>query len=105
MNKDRRKKLDALQDRITAAKAGAEALAAVVAEIREEIETLRDEEQDSFDNLPEGLQQGEKGQAMEDAVNAMDDAMSELESFGDDIDVDHLESAFSRVEDAKGMAE
>ena len=46
---------------------------------------VRDEEQESFDNLPEGFQQGERGQAMEQAAGMLDDAVSALEQAGDDL--------------------
>lgn len=41
-------------------------------ELRERIELLQDEEQECFENLPEGLQQSENGQAMELAIERME---------------------------------
>lgn len=49
-------------------------------ELREEIEALRDEEQEAFDNLPESLQEGERGEAMNEAIENLDSA---AEGFGD----------------------
>ena len=45
---------------------------------------LKEEVQSAFENMPEGLQQGEQGQKLEEAGNALDsvgieDAMSALE--------------------------
>jgi hypothetical protein len=65
MNKDRRKALSAIE--------------AILAEAREQIEAIRDEEQDYYDNMPESFQDGEKGQAAEAAVSAMEDAISSIE--------------------------
>jgi hypothetical protein len=59
-------------------------------EIKDEIENLQSEEQDKFDNMPEGLQQSDNGQkceaaaiALEDAVSSLDDAISSLEEASD----------------------
>lgn len=43
------------------------------------LEIVRDEEQDAFDNMPEGLQGGERGQKMEAAVSAIEEAFYELD--------------------------
>ena len=43
------------------------------------IEEVREEEQESFDNMPEGMQSGEKGSAMETTIAILDDAISSLE--------------------------
>lgn len=50
MNKSRRARIAALADR--------------VAELLSEVETIRDEEQEAFDNLPESLQNAERQAAM-----------------------------------------
>lgn len=43
--------------------------------LRERIESARDEEQEAYDNLPDGWQQGDKGQKMDDAVSALESAL------------------------------
>lgn len=50
-----------------------------VAEGRCEIEMLRDEVQDWYDNLPESFQNGDKGQALEDAIQNLDSAIQACE--------------------------
>lgn len=40
---------------------------------------IRDEEQDAFDNLPEGLQCTERGEKMQDAIDAMDEVESDIQ--------------------------
>ena len=42
------------------------------------LEEVRDEEQDAFDNLPEGLQYSERGEMMEEAVDNLDEAIDYL---------------------------
>ena len=68
MNKARRKQLSEIAE--------------LLQELNERVELLRDEEQDAFDSLPESLQQGERGQGMELAVEKMDAA---IESIGESI--------------------
>jgi hypothetical protein len=46
----------------------------------QDIESVKEEEQDSFDNLPEGIQYSEKGEKMEEYISQMEDAISEIES-------------------------
>lgn len=50
------------------------------------ISTIRDEEQEKFDNLPEGLQQSNNGQKFEETVSSLDDALSNLEEVISNID-------------------
>ena len=47
--------------------------------VKADLEMMSEEEQEKFDNLTEGLQASEKGQAMEDAAR-------ELQSAADSID-------------------
>ncbi len=42
------------------------------------VEQVKDEEQDSLDNIPEGLQESERCTLMEDAVSNLEDAISSL---------------------------
>lgn len=43
------------------------------------IESVKDIEQGKFDNLPEGLQQSEKGQKFEETVSTLEDALNSIE--------------------------
>ena len=60
---------------------------------------LKDEEQDYFDNMPESLQGGEKGDAAQTALDAM-------EAVADHVDtaLDALRSAVESLGDASGEA-
>lgn len=57
-----------------------------------DLETIRDEEQDKFDNMPEGLQQGDIGQLLEQRVSDLDEWINELESI-DFPEEDEVEAA------------
>lgn len=74
MNKQRRKNLANIIDHLDA--------------LRITLEELRDEEQDSFDALPEGFQTGERGEAMESAISSMEEAL------------DNIDYAISSIEEA-----
>jgi len=65
MNKTRRKALADLAMEIDA--------------IRPAIEELQCEEQDFLDNMPEAMQEGEKGQAVQAAVDALEAAVCSLD--------------------------
>lgn len=72
MNNDRRQALAEIAEQI--------------ADLFHKVTDYAAEEQESFDNLPEGLQQSERGQAIEtaaeqlsEAANALDDAQRAIE--------------------------
>ena len=46
---------------------------------REELEIVRDDEQEAYDNLPESLQYSDKGEDMERCIEALDEMMDYLE--------------------------
>lgn len=66
MNKQRRTKIN-------------EALV-LIDRAREILEEVRDEEQESFDNLPEGLQEGERGEQMQENIDALEEFLDNLVS-------------------------
>ncbi|MHC3436327.1 hypothetical protein KDK82_5949 [Delftia sp. K82] len=47
-----------------------------LADLRSRIDGLHGEEQDAYDNMPEGLKASERGQASEAAASALDDALT-----------------------------
>lgn len=112
MNKTRRKQLSLLQDRIThwrnTLELNLSEIATGIDSIQEELETLRDEEEESRDALPESLQDGERGLAMEEAVSRMDTANEALLNLFEAISFDafegHFDEAFEAIEEAKGAA-
>jgi hypothetical protein len=48
------------------------------------LETAADEVRQKFENMPEGLQQGDTGQRLERMADAIDEAVSELQSLSSD---------------------
>tara|TARA_B100000161_G_C33459165_1_gene372688 strand:+ start:131 stop:364 length:234 start_codon:yes stop_codon:yes gene_type:complete len=76
MNQERRTKID-------------KALA-LMADAKAIIEEVLDEEQEAYDNMPEGLQTSERGEAMQEAITNLEDANSSVDEIED------------YLEDAKG---
>lgn len=74
MNAQRRKELARIAKRIDAE------LRALIEEIQSDIDTVKDEEQDAFDNLPESFQEGEKGERAQEALDALQGAYDECET-------------------------
>lgn len=72
MNKQRRKEL---------AKASE-----LIAQAQSIIESVKDEEQDAHDNLPESIQYGEKGQQMEEYIDMLDEAYGQCDDLMSIID-------------------
>jgi len=118
MNNDGRKRIDGIMKDIEAQAAAKTAIDALIEElngkisdfkeafgdIKTAIEELRDEEQEKFDNLSEGLQQSEKGQTLEATVAALDTAIEkceevdEIEDFEFSFDTD---DAITALDEAK----
>lgn len=76
MNKTRRKQIANIRQRLAA-------LLATADDIKTDLETIRDEEQDYRDNMPESLADSDKAQASEAAIEAMDGVIQDLESLID----------------------
>lgn len=74
MNNTRRKAIQSIMDKLE--------------ELMEEIEAIKDEEQEAYDNLPESLQNSERGEAMDSAVYNLEDAAENVQ-----LVIDALESA------------
>lgn len=47
---------------------------------KDEVDSVRSEEQDSYDNLAENFQQGEQGSRMENAIGEMEEVVSEIDT-------------------------
>lgn len=62
-----------------------EKLSAQIEEIKMAIDSLRDDEQEAYDNLPDSLQETERGQKMESAIEVLDYASDDLQEC-----LDHL---------------
>ncbi len=97
MNKQRRKALSDLQAEIdqTIGSIQDEARVQTWAEIKGTIddhhtaaEAIRDEEQEYYDNMPSGLQGGDKGDTAQSAIDNIESAMDKLEEARDTADND-----------------
>lgn len=76
MNKDRRARIQALINKLE--------------DIREDIDFIKDEEQEYYDNMPENFQMGEKGDKAQEAIDNLDYAYSSIEEV-----VEYLEEALA----------
>ena len=65
MNKIRRKSLQEIIDQID--------------HLRDDLDALKEEEEEYRDNMPENLQGGERYEAAENAISNMEDAVTSLE--------------------------
>lgn len=66
-----------------------ERLLDAASQLTEAIDTIRDvqeEEQEAFDNMPEGFQSGSRGEKMQIAIDKMDEFISQIESVQFDIE-------------------
>lgn len=72
MNKTRRKAIDTLMARLE--------------DLRLDVEYLQEEEQEAFYNIPESLQESEKGEKMQESIDALEEALSNLEEAIENLD-------------------
>lgn len=56
-----------------------EEIISIMENLKERIDNVSEEEQEAFDNLPEGLQASEKGEKMEENVGILEEASSSLD--------------------------
>ena len=77
MNVKRRKELHALIDQLRAA-------ADEASNLYSDLSFTVDEEREAFDNMPESLQQSEKGEATSEGLNTLDSAFAALDAIMDD---------------------
>lgn len=53
--------------------------------VKNMVEGARDDEEEAFDNLPEGIQEGERGDTMQEAIDSLNDALEQLEELTGDM--------------------
>lgn len=56
-----------------------EKIAASLAELQSDIGLVRDDEWEAFDNLPEGLQESERGDRMQEVIDCLEEAISNID--------------------------
>jgi DNA repair ATPase RecN len=72
MNKATRKRLESIRE--------------TLANAQSDIESIRDEEQEKFDSLSEGLQQSEQGQNIEQASGALSNVADSIDTAVTELD-------------------
>ena len=72
MNKQRREKIRQLKAQIDLIKTD-------LKKTSSELSSILNEEQDAFDNMPEGLQSSYRGMCSEDAIDNMEEASEKLD--------------------------
>jgi predicted RNase H-like HicB family nuclease len=65
MNKSRRSRIDEIIQKIE--------------DLTYDIDVLRDEEEESYENLPESIQYSDRGETMSEAIDNLESAISSLE--------------------------
>lgn len=86
MNAKRRKAIKEVAGRIASLREAVEAMVT-------DLETIRDEEQEAYDNLPEGIQAGDRGDAMQAAISDLDSAINDLQT----LDLDGIETCLEEA--------
>ncbi len=71
MNKQRREKIRHLKTQI-------DLIQTDLKKVSGELSSILNEEQDAFDNMPEGLQSSYRGMCSEDAIDSMEEASEKL---------------------------
>lgn len=66
MNNKRRKEIEKISNQITELLGG--------------LQVIQEEEQEAFDNLPEGIQESEKGEVIEENADNIQSVIDEIES-------------------------
>lgn len=75
MNDDRRARIQDLVNRLES--------------IKEDLDTIRDEEQEYYDNMPESIQGGMRGEKAEEAIENLEEAYSGIEQALDYLQEDY----------------
>lgn len=102
MNKALRQKLNLAIDEVEQMKAPLLALQKSARFAREIVEEVLACEQESFDNLPEGLRASERGEAVSSTIEALEALVSELSDITDSGDNLDLDDFIARLDEAKG---
>jgi septal ring factor EnvC (AmiA/AmiB activator) len=66
MNKDRRKRIDEVAEKL--------------GELKDEVTAIMEEEQETFDNMPESLQGSERGERSQTAIDTLSEAKNDLQN-------------------------
>lgn len=76
MNKQRRKAIGDIYDKLI--------------DIQSDLEYIRDEEQEAFDNLPESIQYSERGERMEEYISSLEEALDYVDYAVESLDEENF---------------
>ena len=96
MNNTRRKAIQAVIESLQ--QIPASDIVTAFDEAKEAVECINSDEQDAFENMPEGLQYGDKGEAAQEAISNLEYAEGELEELSEFLE--KLDQVISYLEDA-----
>lgn len=111
MNNTRRKKirkviheLESVKNQLESTQLAESDAVLKIVNLNQAIQEIADEEQDSFDNMPESLQASDRGAQSEAAIDILNDAVSEAEGLGSDASseeiIEAIEAIISSLEEA-----
>lgn len=86
MNRIRRRSLKAILGQL-------DELSTVLETVKEALQDVLTEEQEAYDNLPEGLQETERGQQMQEYIEALEGVVDSL----GDLDVEDLYGTIEEI--------
>lgn len=89
MNKEQRKVLDKLKEELGV-------IIGKLDDIKSEIDAVKDEEQEKYDNMPESFQSGEKGEKVESGITYLDEVSGNLDEA-----IETLGSAVDSIESSQ----
>lgn len=87
MNNERRKRLDEIKERICSI------MNELTGDIEDQLQSICDEEQAYYDNMPESIQNGERGERAQQVIDSLDEAISDLESLDVEPITSNIETA------------
>ena len=76
MNKDRRNAISDIYGKLI--------------DIQSDLECIRDEEQEAFDNLPESIQYSERGERMEEYISSLEEALDYVDYAVESLDEENF---------------
>lgn len=76
-----------------------DSLSSEVVQYKADIQAVRDEEEEAYDNLPDGLRDGSRGDSMQEAMTYMDEAISKLDEIGEESTEAEIVSALQEAGD------
>ena len=84
MNKERRRQINIVIAKISALSAAINAITdsdISIDDLIDEVQGIREDEEEYKDNMPESLQNGDKGQMADESISNLEDAKDNLEEF------------------------